>query len=327
MRVLVITAMYPTPDRPASGTFVKEQVDSLARAGIEVEVAVIDGAGSLGKYLRAGRVLRERLRRDKFDLIHAHYGLAGLPAGMQTACPVVLTFHGSDLLGEVGPGGHYTVGGRFKTLLSQIAGLRAARCIVVSRQLQARLWRREAQIIPMGVDLELFQPRPRDEARQLLGLDPSRRYVLFLASPAVGVKRYDVARAAVDILAAADPAVELLAVTGVPHHRVPLYLNAGDVLVMTSNHEASPCAIKEALACNLPIVSVPVGDVPERLRGVSGCYLCERTPADVAAKLALALARGNRTDGREKVAVLDLEHIARETIAVYEQALGSRTRA
>jgi glycosyltransferase involved in cell wall biosynthesis len=322
MRVLVLTAMYPSAERPSLGTFVREQVESLRRAGIEIEVMRIEGTGTLRKYLRAGGALRARLRAERFDLVHAHYGLAGMSARMQASCPVVVTYHGSDLLGEVAANGRYTWEGRFKVFLGQLAGLLATRCIVVSDLLQTRLWRRDAAVIPMGVDLDLFRPLPQDEARRGLGLASGRRYVLFLADPAVGVKRHDIARAAVDRLAASYPAVELLAVSGVPHDRVPMYMAACDVLVLTSNHEASPCAIKEALACNLPIVAVPVGDIPQRIAGVAGCHLCDRSPDDVAAKLALALATGDRSDGRRKVEAISLERIARRTIGVYERALG-----
>lgn len=323
MRVLVVTAMYPTPASPAAGTFVKEQVESLLRAGIDVEVMVLAGAGSLGRYLRGGLELRRRLRRDPVDIVHAHYGLAGLAACLQRDCPVVITYHGSDLLGEVSPAGRYTWGGRGKVLLSQMAGSLAAQRIVVAEILRHRLWQRDSVVIPMGVDCELFRPRPRAAARRALGIDDAARIVLFLANPAVGVKRYDVAKAAVDLLAAEDPGVQLLPVCGVPHEQIPQYMNASDVLVMTSNHEASPCAIKEALACNLPIVSVRVGDVPERIANVAGCFLCDRTPADVAAKLRLALA-GGRTSGRESVQAIDLENTARRTIAVYREVLGRR---
>jgi teichuronic acid biosynthesis glycosyltransferase TuaC len=102
-------------------------------------------------------------------------------------------------------------------------------------------------------------------------------------------------------------------------------MNACSVLVLTSMHEASPCVIKEALACNLPIVSVDVGDVAERIDGAEGCYLCERTPQDVAAKLRLALMNGLRPDTRSKIAGLSLRNTSRRVIAVYEEALVVRT--
>ena len=322
MRVLVLTAMYPTPARPAFGTFVREQVESLRNAGVEVEVMAFDGGRSFRNYLQAGRALRARLKADHFDVIHAHYGLVGLPACMQSRCPVVLTYHGSDILGEIGPDGRYTRAGRLKVLLSKALGFVVAERIIVAERLRTRLW--SATLIPMGVDMKLFAPRPRKEARQALGLDPGRKYILFVANPGNRCKRFDIAEAAVGILAADEPDVELLPVYQVTHDRVPVYMNASNVLVMTSDHEASPCVVKEALASNLPVVSVDCGDVRERLAGVDGSFICERDPRDVAARLREALRFDGTHDGRRHVEAISLENTARLTIAVYEKALRKR---
>ena len=91
MRILVLAAMYPTPEKPAWGTFVKQQVSSLIKEGVYAEVHAFDGARSLLNYVRAGHSLRKKLKSESFDLVHAHYGLTGLPALMQRKCPVVLT--------------------------------------------------------------------------------------------------------------------------------------------------------------------------------------------------------------------------------------------
>jgi hypothetical protein len=132
MRVLVVTAMYPTPEKPASGTFVKEQVDSLREAGVDVDVFAFDGKGSARNYLKAGMTLRRILSEKPYDLIHAHYGLTGGAALMQTRCPVVITFHGSDLLGEVGLQYKYTLAGKAKTIISRGAAVGASERIVVA---------------------------------------------------------------------------------------------------------------------------------------------------------------------------------------------------
>lgn len=322
MRVLVLTAMYPSASRPVSGTFVQEQVESLRAAGVDVEVMDFDGARSLRNYLRAGQALRRKLRESGFDIVHAHYGLTALPALMQRQVPVVVTYHGSDILGQVGPAGNYTFAGRLKVLLSKTMGRFVADRIIVAELLRNRWW--DAHVLPMGVDLEKFAPRPQADARRELGLDPVRRYVLFLANPANRGKRHDIASAAVDLVRAGSPDVELLTVFKVPHTQVPAYMSAADVLVLTSDHEASPCVIKEALAANLPIVSVRCGDVEDRIRGVRNCRLCERTPADVAAKLEAALAEGGPTNGREAVASISLAAIARKTVEVYRGVLASR---
>lgn len=319
MRVLVVTAMYPTQNRPAFGTFVKEQVDSLREAGVEVDVLAFDGSGGVKSYLEAARTLRRLVREKPYDVVHAHYGLAGVVARMQTRCPVVVTFHGSDLLGGVNSQHQYTLLGTVTTILSKLVSLVVTKRIVVAEMLKSKLWLRSAVTIPTGVDLSLFEPMPSWEAREQLGLGHDKKRVLFVAHPNNHTKRFDIAQKAVCLLQETRPNVELLPLYNVPHYQVPLYMNACDVLILTSMHEASPCVIKEAMACNLPIVSVNVGDVAQRIDGVEGCYLCDRTPQDVAAKLHKVLEDGRRTDGREKIRNLSLQSVARKVVAVYEE--------
>jgi teichuronic acid biosynthesis glycosyltransferase TuaC len=319
VRVLVLTAMYPTPDKPGFGVFVKEQVDSLREAGIDVDVFAFEGTNGVRSYMKAASGLRQVLHEKPYDLVHAHYGLTGLVARMQVCCPVVVTFHGSDLLGGVGSNNEYTRLGAVTVLLSRLVALVVTQRIVVADILKPKLWPRSAVTIPMGVDVSLFKPMPSHEAKQQLGFADDRQRVAFVAHPANHTKRFDIAQAAVRLLQENHPNVELLPVCNVPHHQVPLYMNACDALVLTSMHEASPCVIKEALACNLPIVSVDVGDVAERISGVTGCYLCDRTPEAVAAKLRKVLREGRRTNGRERIQALSLQNVAQKIIAVYEK--------
>jgi hypothetical protein len=172
----------------------------------------------------------------------------------------------------------------------------------------------------------LFSPEPRQEARAALGLPPDKSLVLFCAGMRPE-KRFDIVQAAVDILSARDKDVQLVVATAQPHDTIPHYMNACDVLVLTSEYEGSPTVVKEAMACNLPIVSVDVGDVREVMAGTDGCYICERTPDDVAAGLAQALARQQRTNGRENIKHLSLDNIAARLIAEYESVLRARVRS
>ena len=321
MRVLVVTAMYPSADHPASGTFVKEQVESLREAGVEVDVLAFSGHGKGISYLKAVRALWHQLRAKRYDIIHAHYGLAGFVARLQFQCPVVVTYHGSDLYGRPTPDDKPTVKGTASRLISKLMALLATQRIIVAPVLRPKLWPLDAVIIPMGVDLSLFKPAPLEEARKQLGLPPDKRLVLFVAHPKNHIKRYDLAQAAVQLLRQDSLDVELIAVYKTPHETVPTFMNACDALVLTSTYEASPCVIKEAMACNLPIVSVNVGDVAERIDGVEGCYLCERTPEDIAAKLDRVLKDGRRPDSRSKIAELSLQNVGRRVIAIYQDVL------
>jgi teichuronic acid biosynthesis glycosyltransferase TuaC len=321
MRVLVVTAMYPTEERPAFGTFVKEQVESLRDIGIEVDVLFINGNNGVNGYWKAGQDMRRIMKTKSYDIVHAHYGLSGVTALMQARAPFVVTFHGSDLLGEVGSRHRYTFEGMVKVLISKFISLVAAKCIVVADLLKPKLWSKSVVTIPMGVDLSIFRPMNFQGAREKLSFTQDRQRILFVANPSNPIKGFGVAQAAVDLLREIKPNIELLPVYNVPHEKIPLYMNACDVLILTSEHEASPCVIKEALACNLPIVSVDVGDVAKRIDGVSSCYLCERTPEDISTKLNQALIGGRSTNGRNKVQHLSLQNIAQEVKTVYQDMI------
>jgi teichuronic acid biosynthesis glycosyltransferase TuaC len=321
LRVLVLTAMYPTESNPSKGTFVKEQVDSLLAEGIDVSVMQFNGDRSLWSYLQAGLNLRRKLSKDSFDIVHAHYGLTGLPALMQKNCPVIITFHGSDLLGEVNSAGEYTLVGRLKVYLGKFCGYWAKHKIVVAPILKDLTWGAPPSVIPMGVDLDRFRPMDQNVCREQLGLPTDKKLLLFLANPANSVKRFDLAKAATELAKDSVQDLELLPVFGIDHSRIPLYLNACDGLILTSNHEASPCVIKESLACNLPIVTVDVGDVAERIQGVEGCFLCNQNIDALAEGIVALFSFNRRTDGRKNVEAISLKKTAERTIKIYLSAL------
>lgn len=321
MNVLVVTAMYPSDEKPYFGTFVRTQVESLRSFGVAVETMVIDGRSRKLMYLTAGAVLRRRLASGGVDLVHAHYGYVIAAARCQRTVPVVATFHGDDLLGTVDEAG------RTKRLSRAVAtgGRRLARhvdaAIVQTRQMAQQLeGLPHVSVIPMEIDLDRFRPLPRDQARAILGLDVHTTYLLFAASPDVAVKRYPLARAAADIVRLTDPTVELLVVGREPQHRLALYFNACDVLVFTSFQEGSPNVVKQAMACNLPIVSTDVGDVREVTDGVEGCAIAEPT-AEAVASAINRLRRGGRSNGRARAGDFSRETITPQVVAVYRDVL------
>jgi glycosyltransferase involved in cell wall biosynthesis len=138
-------------------------------------------------------------------------------------------------------------------------------------------------------------------------------------------KRFDIVKAALGIAREKDPSIELVLVTKQPHDVVPTYMNACDALLLVSDAEGSPMVVKEAMACNLPVVSVRVGDVPEVIGGTEGCYLCTQEPADVAEKLVMALSQPRRTNGRENIKHLEQGAIARRIKEVYQGVVKRRT--
>ena len=321
---LVVTNMYPSAERPALGTFVADQVTCLRASGVKVELVHVDRAGH-GR--RAYRELAVAVRRAVAaaapDLVHVAYG--GVMAEVVTRIvgdrPVLVAFCGSDLLGARATHGVARWSERYGVLASARAARRAAGITVKSRNLfdalpaglGERTW-----IVPDGVDLARFRPLDRRECRAALGLDRDATYVLFPAAPHRPEKRYALAAAAVARL----DGVQLRTLGGVRHDDVPLWINAADAVLLTSLYEGSPNVVKEALACNVPLVSVDVGDVRERIEHVDGCFIAAAEPEALAAELGQALGCG-RTQGRERAEEVSLERINARLLDVYG-ALTSR---
>ena len=314
MRVLMLTNMYPHEQDRSFGTFVFEQVRALRAQGIEVDVLFVNGRASRWRYLEGYLRLWKQLRHVEYDLIHAHYVFSGLIARAQRRLPIVQSYHA--------PGQMETYQG---WLAKRLAPLVDA-VIVTSADHKARLGYAPAHVIPCGVDLELFVPRPRDEARAKLGWDPNRKVIAWIGDPRPE-KRVDLAYAAFEVMRQRRDDLELRVITKVPHDQVPFYMSAADVLLLTSDHEGSPVTIKEAMACNLPIVSTAVGDVPDVIAGVEGCYLAEQTPEDLADKAEQALNLGGRTQGREAIRHLQTAGEASRIIALYQAVLAERGAA
>lgn len=319
----MITSEWPSPEYPVSGVFVAQQARFLRAAGAEIDVFAFRGARSPVRYLRTWRQVRERLRSAPYDLIHAQFGQSGL-LGLPKRIPLVVTFRGSDVEGIVGPDGRYRWSGRLLTMLSRIVALHADQIIVVSVPLARHLpSSRDYHVIPSGLDLERFQPGSKRHAREQLGLPFDRKLVLFGGDPGLAVKRFSLARQAVERLCGRWN-VELLLARGVPHESVPVYMNAADLLLLTSRHEGSPNMVKEALACNLPVASVDVGDVRDRLAHADGCVVCsDDRPETIASAVEKILSDARPFEGRHLVRDLDERILSRKVLDIYRRTARS----
>ncbi len=307
LSVLVVTNMYPDAENPDFGTFVQEQVEGLRARGVDVDVLIVGGKRRKLSYVGGLIRFRRRMHERRYDVIHAHYVFSGIIARLQWRSPLVVSFHGEPA--------------RVVGVLSRMLAPFVDAVTVTSLAHKAQIGRQDACVVPCGVDLNLFAPMPREEARQRLNLPRDNKLVLFagLVRPE---KRVEIIRAAVDLLHHRDESVELVIATRQPHHMMPLYMNACDVLVLASDYEGSPVVIKEAMACNLPIVSTDVGDVALVTGGTEGCYICRQDAGDMAQKIELALARGQRTDGRRAVQSLSTEQTVNSLVHIYEQVSG-----
>jgi teichuronic acid biosynthesis glycosyltransferase TuaC len=317
MRILAVTNMYPTRHTPASGVFIEQLIKGLKQIGLEVDLIFVDRTQrGMSVYLGLRRHLRAKIAHFRPDVVHVMYG--GVMADQVTQAvynsPTVVTFHGSDLLGEHLSGSIRKLLASYGVWASWRAARRANGIVVVSKILQDTLPkdvdRSKTRIIPCGIDLERFKPLNRDVCRNSLGWSSEHFHVLFPTNAGDPVKRPGLARAAVEAVNRLGIHAEMHQLQGVPNHQVPVWLNASDVVLLTSLHEGSPTIIKEALACNVPVVSVDVGDVCERIQGIAGCYLALPDPDDLADKLLLIHTGPHRVEGRSNIQAFSLERIA-----------------
>lgn len=319
LKVLHVTGAYPTPDNPKKHVFVKDQVESLARIGVQVDVCVLEGNGPL-KYIFGIGQLRKHLRGARYDLIHAHYMYAGWTARFSSALPLVVTFLGSDVYGNCNHDGSSKKISRVGHILfSKLLSSFASASIVPSSRMAVLVGSNSA-VIPHGVDFDIFKEEKPN--RLTLSLDARKFYILFAGVRSNPVKRFPLAEQAVNIVKKEHPNVKMIEIDGLSRNEVARFMNAVDCLLVTSAHEAGPIVVKEALACNLPVVSVDVGDVPERLLRVDNCWVVNPSAEEIATALEQVLKSGRRSsNGRIRIESVSLEASAQKISEVYESVL------
>jgi teichuronic acid biosynthesis glycosyltransferase TuaC len=308
MRVLVVTNMWPTAERPALGGFVRDQVEALrAIEGLEVELYVVAGGGA-GAYARAARDLRRRYRGRSFDAVHAHYGLSAWSAIAVGGAPRLVTFHGTDL--------HHRAAGPLSRAVARIVDLPATVSAGLARsRLDGAGRARRVAVLPCGVNLDRFTRQDRSGARERLGLDPSGRYLLFPADPGRPEKRHDRARSLADAARAV-----LLTYEGRQPSEVPFLVNASNAVVATSEREGFGLAPLEALACDVPVLATDVGIAPLVLDGIAGTHCSpfelERWLSAVTPHLEAA---DPRVEGRARAALFERNRMARRVFEAYAE--------
>lgn len=291
--------------------FVFEQVESLKRNySVEVDYFLIKGKGLFG-YIYHIFKLNRLLYNRRYDLIHAHYGICGFIAICQIYLPVVVTFHGSD------------VNEKFPRILSLIARKFAQAAIFVSSKMMQQFESSKMDfLVPCGIDLEKFYAVDKVEALTSLRLNPKDTHILFGASFDNPVKN---AKLAVDSVNELGRNVNLIELKNKDRNEVRLLLSAVDLLLLTSLSEGSPQIIKEAMACNCPIVSTDVGDIREVIVETSGCFLTSFNKHDVAEKIAIALESKKRTEGRKRILHFDNNLIAKQIFEIYNKVISDNT--
>ena len=197
---------------------------------------------------------------------------------------------------------------------------------VKTEQMKKASLREDVFVIPDGINFDLFKPIPRNEACAALGWDQERYYVVFANNPAIPVKNFALAQAAIERLKDRGISAELVVANGLPQSRVVQYINASNALILSSIAEGSPNVVREAMACNVPFVATHVGDVAQILASTEGCSVCPHDADALAAGLEKALRHSGPTTGRADTAHLSNMALVKEVLAMYDYAIQKKVR-
>jgi len=324
--VLFVTNMWPDGERPVYGIFVQRQIESLQREGILCDVLYIRGYRGFHVYPMAAAwlFLNQIAFRKKYRLVHAHAGETALAISALPSIPKVASYCGDDILGQAAPDGSFPRRARLRRWLIRQSSRFCTLTITKSQEMALALPSMVQQgnfVVPNGVNETKFRPVARTEARDALGWDRDELVVIFIATrPHEPRKRLDLAEAAIAEAEQRVGPIRLFVAENVPPDELPTIMNAADGMLLTSRMEGSPNAVKEALMCNLPVVSTDVGDVAELLDGVARSEVCADTPAALGAALAEILRTRERSDGRERRTELKESEIAQRVLSIYDRA-------
>ena len=284
---------------------VDAQARSLQKEGCHVSHFTIV-RGGLSGYISGLRRLFLHIRSEKYDIVHAHYGLSGITAALAGSSPLVVSLMGSDL---------------YSGIVTQYMARIFARLvwtvtIVKSNRMKLLLGNNNAYIIPNGVDTSLFRPLDKGISMRKSGFNQVFRHILFFGNPGREEKNYPLALKAVQNTGYNN--IQMHIVRDVPHEEIPLLMSAADLLLVTSSWEGSPNVVKEAMACNLPVVATDVGDIGQLIAGSRNCFTCSDDPIVIGNCIKEILDAGTRSDGRQNIMHLDSALIARRLIEIYK---------
>ncbi|MDC1327138.1 glycosyltransferase family 4 protein [Ulvibacter sp.] len=288
------------------------QGESLKSQGVFIEYYSLKGKGIIG-YFHNILPLRKRLKISNYDIVHAHYSLSSFVASLAGASPLIVSLMGTDV--KASP--------FFKIFIKFFAKYIWKATIVKSNDMAESLGVKDVMVIPNGVNFNRFKPLDKIDCQKQLEWDYNKKHILFAANQDREEKNYKLAAGAIAILKDSNIIVHFL--KDVPNKEVPLYYNAADVVLLTSLWEGSPNVIKEAMACNRPIVATDVGDIAEVILGSKGCFICKFNKNDLAKKIQQALAF-NATDGRSNIENLNADRISNLIVSMYQSTLDNKNK-
>jgi glycosyltransferase involved in cell wall biosynthesis len=327
MRILVVASVYLS----GHGNWLAEQVRSLRSAGVDVDVIFFDPRETRLNYAYSIPRIVRAVASKRYQLIHVHHTYTMIQVAIAkrlvgSSIPVVLTQHEPETLDVSGRvrTWHPSSQLRYSIRLKRLAVERAEFVIFVAKRLADALASgRPHAIIPCGVDLEKFRPLSREECRKTLGLPQDELVVFFPAPPHKPQKHFELARRTFEMVQRQRPAAYLITGGMIHADEMPVYYNAANVMLQTSFCEASPTVVKEALACEVPVVSTDAGDTREVVESVPHCWVCPEDPETLSRRILQI--NGHRSHGGRARLIesgLTLQQVAARVIRAYEAVLG-----
>ena len=309
MKILLIHSGNKVAGDSSKYTFVKEQGTALQQLGCEIAYYAVVGKGVRG-YLRNVKPLRAKIASFKPDIIHAHYGLCGMVAVLaaQKKVPVVVTCHNGETLSMYG------------NIITSMAIQRADYTICVAQHIYDKLYikPKHYMIQPCGIDMKDLPLVDKATAMKEMNLPKDKINILFGGSFSNARKNAPLAKAAIELLHRDD--INLIEMRGYNRHQVNLLFCGCDMLLLPTKSEGSPQVLKEAMACNCPVVATDVADIAFLLQGVTNSYVTTFDPKDVADKIQRVIDCGERTNGRDRIDALRLDNpfVATTILNVYK---------
>tara|TARA_B100000575_G_C23046250_1_gene602244 strand:+ start:156 stop:1073 length:918 start_codon:yes stop_codon:yes gene_type:complete len=284
------------------------QGNSLLKKGCHIDYFTIKGKGVFG-YLKNRKILKKQINSSDYDIIHAHYANSAFLASLSTRKKIIVSLMGSDVIEKW----------YFKYVNFLFYLFSWKHVIVKSKEMALNSMGIPTSIIPNGVNFDIFKPIERKDALSITGWDLNKKHILFCSSTERPEKNYNLAFNAFNLIKNTN--IQLHSLNNISHDKIPYYINSSDVILMTSLFEGSPNIIKEAMACNTPIVSTNVGDVKDLIFDTDGCYITNQCKYDISKAIQNALSFNNKTNGRSNILHLKDDIIADQLIKIYNKSI------
>ena len=322
MKVLFISPYYSTEDRPYIAPFVGRLFNGL-KAKVDADLFHFEAKRSLSNYLRARRRIKRLLKEKNYDIVHINWGQTITVIPFFINQRIVVSFRGSDVYGIVNSRSKHDIVSKVVNRISRFAAFRSTACIYVSQELFNYLpTNKPYKIIPSGVDRSIMPIATKKELRKKLGFNDYEIVLLFVGNKRNARKRWYLANKIVDDLKG-EYRVTLVNVWRKEPKEVYEFMKAADYLFQVSMQEGSPNIVKEAITCNLSIISTPVGDTPTRIKELDNCYLSvghdEQSITEVLRSALNNHSFENENDYQFVVDSFSIEHEIEEVLSLYKQ--------